>query len=82
MEGVSSPHLQHLHSYEGTTAPITTLAAWPMDPCVTTVHGLHCIPSVNLSLPDEDMAVDCGDAGIHGPCSQGGDGGSGAFVAV
>ena len=63
MEGVSSPPLQHLHSYEGTTAPITTLAAWPMDPCVTTVHGLHCIPSVNLSLPDEDMAV------LHLPCA-------------
>ena len=63
MEGVSSPHLQHLHSYQGTTAPITTLAAWPMDPCVTTVHGLRCITSVTVSLPDEDMAI------LHLPCA-------------
>lgn len=31
---------------------------------------------------DRVEAVDCGDAGIHGPCSQGGGGGSGALVAV
>lgn len=45
------------------TAPTTTLAAWPMDPCTTTVHGLHCIPSVTLTLPDKDTAV------LHLPCA-------------
>ena len=57
MEGVSTLHLQDPHSYQGTTVPTTTLAAWPKDPLITTVYRLRCIPSVTLSLPDADTAV-------------------------
>ena len=57
MEGVSTLHLQDPHSYQGTTVPTTTLAAWPKDPLITTVYRLRCIPSATLSLPDTDMAV-------------------------
>lgn len=60
---MSSPRLQHPDSYQGTTAPTATLAAWPMDPCITTVHGLHSIPSVTLTLPDKDTAA------LHLPCA-------------
>lgn len=60
---VWAPHTYN--TYTATKAPLPPSPPWLHGPWipVTTVHGLRCITSVTVSLPDEDMAV------LHLPCA-------------